>query len=130
MAHLLDSDIIISFLKNKKPGLSLVPRLVGKRLFISVVSWTEIVYGIKKSGSPLKRMGEFKEFLKLAKIVILVIDEKAGEQFVKLKIKLEKEGKKLADFDLLIAGTAMIHNLTLATGNKKHFSRIKNLKIQ
>jgi len=130
MAYLLDSDIIISFFKNKKPGVPLVRQLISEDLFISVVSWTEIVYGIRKSSMPTKRMAEFEEFLKLGRVTVLSIDEKIGRQFIKLKIGLEKEGKRLADFDLLIAGTAIVHSLSLVTGNKKHFSRIKNLKLR
>jgi len=31
--------------------------------------------------------------------------------------------------DILIAGTAMSHNLPLATLNRKHFERIKDLQL-
>ncbi len=47
-----------------------------------------------------------------------------------LKSKLEKAGKPLDDFDLILASTALTHNLILVTNNEKHFQRIKGLKIE
>lgn len=48
--------------------------------------------------------------------------------YVQIKAKLEDEGKRLDEFDLLIAATAKISNLKLLTQNKKHFQRIPGLK--
>jgi predicted nucleic acid-binding protein len=51
------------------------------------------------------------------------------ETFSDLKVSLEKDGEIIPDLDLLIAATAMALNLTLISNNVKHFSRIKNLKL-
>ena len=62
-------------------------------------------------------------------IKILPVEEKVAEIQLDIKIDLENKKQPLADFDLLIAATAIAQNLTLITRNKKHFRRIKQLKI-
>lgn len=40
------------------------------------------------------------------------------------------EKPRLSQFDLAIAATALHHDLTLLTENRKHFERVPGLKIQ
>ena len=42
---------------------------------------------------------------------------------------LDKVGMNIEFRDIFIASISIINNCTLATLNKKHFSRIKNLKL-
>jgi tRNA(fMet)-specific endonuclease VapC len=37
---------------------------------------------------------------------------------------LEKKGQVIGDFDVLIASTAIKHDLTFVSGNERHFQRI------
>ena len=50
--------------------------------------------------------------------------------FGELKAYLSKSGKIITDMDLLIASTAITHNLILVTNNEKHFQRIEELEIE
>jgi len=52
-----------------------------------------------------------------------------AEIFGRLKADLEGKGSPLDDFDLIIATSALSHNLTLVTNNEKHFKRIEGLKL-
>lgn len=129
MAILLDSDVIIDFLKGRESGITVMEVFLKEKLFISIVTWMEIVYGTKRSSAPRKREDEFEHFLSALSIKILPVDKPVADIFIELKSNLEKEEKPLPDFDLLIAATALAHNLSLATRNVKHFSRIKKLKL-
>ena len=42
---------------------------------------------------------------------------------------LYKHGELVSDADILVAATAMTHNLQLVTGNLSHFQRISGLEI-
>ena len=128
MPYLLDSDVIIDFLKQKDPGYSLVKKICREELFISVITWIEIAYGIKKAHLAPKRLNQFRAFLKDSNIGLIPIDQNIGLEFVDLKISLEDKGAKLADFDLLITAVAKVYKLTLVTRNLKHFERT-GLKI-
>lgn len=129
MDYLLDSDVVIDFLKKKGPGFSFVKDLINDDLHMSIVSWSEIVYGINKSDNSKERLIEFEQLLKVLRVTIISVDLAIAKIFVLLKIDLERRGQRLADFDLLIASTTLVKDLTLVTGNMKHFSRIRNLKF-
>lgn len=123
MVYILDTDVIIDFLLKKGPGFSLVSKILNKKLFISVITWIEILYGIKKVKASSKRSEQFINFIKDLDIEIIPINQEIGSLFTDFKVKLEERGEKLADFDLLIASTSKLYNLTLVTKNLKHFNR-------
>lgn len=124
---LLDSDIIIDFLKNREEAILTLNKLVGQKILISMISWIEVTHGIKISANPNKQAKRFEELQKILKTSILPINLKIANCFIDLKISLKNQ--QLQDFDLFIAATAISNNLTLLTRNTKHFSRIKNLSL-
>src|SRR3989344_2611708 len=107
MKYLLDTDVIIDYFK-KDP--SILESLIDQTLLISIITSIEIKYGLRKTFHPEKRKTQFADFLNL-------------------KTDLENKKESLADFDLFIASTALVNDLTLVTRNIKHFIRIKNLKV-
>ena len=50
--------------------------------------------------------------------------------YAKEKARLKKSRVILDDFDILIGSTAIANNLILVTDNKKHLSRLSNIKIE
>ena len=42
---------------------------------------------------------------------------------------LRRQGQLIPDLDLLIAATALAHDLTLVTRNRHHFERIPDLRL-
>jgi len=63
-------------------------------------------------------------------IHVFQINESILNSFGKTKTSLKKAGELIGDFDLVIATTALVHNLTLITNNISHFQRIPSLKIE
>ena len=51
-----------------------------------------------------------------------------AESFGKIRKDLKVQGKIIEDLDIFIAATCIVHDLTLVTYNKEHFSRVKDLK--
>lgn len=130
MGILIDLNIIIDFLNNQDSAVNFFKEITSDReLFISIISWAEVVYGFKKNKS-FNKEKLFQDFLEDYKIVIISIDKIVAEKYLDVKIDLEIKRIPLDDFDLLIAATAMANNLLLATRNIKHFKRIKGLSLQ
>jgi tRNA(fMet)-specific endonuclease VapC len=61
---------------------------------------------------------------------VIDISHPINESFASLRVRLEQEGQRLEDFDLLIAATALHLGYTLVTGNVRHFERVPNLRIE
>jgi tRNA(fMet)-specific endonuclease VapC len=51
------------------------------------------------------------------------------EVFARTRADLRRSGQLIADLDLLIAATALHHDLTLLTRNVRHFARIPGLRL-
>src|SRR5258708_5599825 len=66
----------------------------------------------------------------LSGVNILGLDEEVCKRFGQLRGSMRKRGQTIGDFDLLIAATALHHNLTLLTNNRKHFEGIAGLEIE
>lgn len=129
MAYLLDSDIIIDTLKDKSPGRDIFELVAPRRLAISVITYAEIMYGVRKGKNAQKREVEFSSFLRDFAIEVFPIDSVAIEAYLDIRLNLEEKGKSLADFDLLIGATALNRGDTLVTKNLKHFRRIEGLRL-
>ena len=75
-----------------------------------------------------KQMQAFIEFS--SQSLIYNLSENSTEISAGLYAKLRKKGTPVDDIDLLIAGIALEHNLTLVTNNTSHFERIEGLEIE
>jgi len=128
MKYLLDTDWIIHALKGIQTITERVKELRSEGLSISIVSIAEVYEGIFGSKEPDKHERIFKEFL--TGVDIIELTEEICKKFGELRSELRKKGELIADFDLLIASSALMQNLTLVTGNVKHYERIKGLKIK
>jgi predicted nucleic acid-binding protein len=60
---------------------------------------------------------------------VLPYDLEAARLYGHLSALLETKGQKLADADLQIAATALVHDLELVTGNVRLFSRVVGLRV-
>jgi tRNA(fMet)-specific endonuclease VapC len=129
--YLFDTDTITNVFK-KKPSENLAGRLKNldkARQFVSAVTVFEIVYGICKSSRPEYHKNNLESIL-LPSVNIIGFDMKSAYICGQLRAELEKKGQRLALADLQIASVAIANNLTLITGNEKHFKRIDGLNIE
>jgi len=126
MKYLLDTNIVVDHLRGKK---AMAPEYLEAGSVISVITQAELFYGAYKSKKPKHNLGKIKQMLADLKIEIQPLEEGILNHYGKLKTKLEMRGQRLDEFDLLIAATALCLDLTLVTGNVKHFARVPRLKI-
>lgn len=78
---------------------------------------------------PLKteRLKQFQVLL--AEQIVLDVNLAIVDRAADLWIEARAGGRPREDIDLIIASTALVHDLTLVTGNAKHFEWIDGLKI-
>jgi toxin FitB len=95
---------------------------------ISAICELEIRYGIALSGSA--RLLQAHAAILKNRFPILPVDEKVAIAYAELQAQSTKKGKTRPSFDLLIASTAFVHRLILATCNAKDFADIPGLQIE
>lgn len=60
---------------------------------------------------------------------VIPVDRSVADRFAMVRAELRASGMLIPDMDLLIAATALTHDLTLVTGNMRHFDRVPGLRI-
>ena len=124
---LLDSDILIYFLKGKQEIVEQFVKHPPDDLLTSRINYTELLYGAYNSTRIERNLQTILEFLE--NFEILEFDKRAAEIFAVEKARLKKRGTIVADMDLMIASIAIANDIALVTNNIKHFERIKDLRL-
>lgn len=124
--YLIDTNILIDLLRNK---LDVSKFVVSGDLAVSTITLSELFYGAERTYSPQSSYNLIDKLINELNLKILSFDDKSSKLFATLKVKLEKQGQKLEDFDLMIASVAVCEKRILITSNLKHFDRIEELKL-
>ena len=125
---LLDTNILVYAFKgqgNCRDSINLAP---PQSLAISAVTLFEIEFGLAKSTNP-DRLRAFVEGIQM-RSQLFALDAISAVQAGRLRAHLAALGQPIGPYDLLIAGTALAHNLTLITRNTLEFERVPGLKIE
>ena len=126
--YLLDTNIVIFLFKKKYNVADKIKKIGMERCLISEVTVAELKYGAEKSTDPDRHRKIVNEFINDVQI-IPIFD--AIDIFAKEKVRLENKGTPMHDnFDVLIAATALTHDLILVTNNTKHFIQFEGLKLE
>ena len=121
---LLDTSVLIEMFRVKDKTATFFYRLSkGNNDFaISILTHYEIFRG---SNSVQDTFWTF--FLKNIKVI--PFDLISSNEAIEIYKLLKAQNQMIDLADLLIAATAIAHNLDLATLNLKHFNKISNLRI-
>ena len=126
-SYLLDTSVLLDFLKGKRHAVEILQNLKGK-LTSSVVCLAELYDGIYRSHNKEQQEKLILEFFNNLDTYYNV-DEQVAKKFGELRAELKQQGNIIEDIDLFIAATCLVYNLTLITFNKRHFSHIEGLLI-
>ena len=129
--YLFDTDILSNIVKRRASGLLLEKlRDLPKALqYTSAINVGEIYYGAKRSPKKERIIRAFEEDV-FPNVNILPFDQQSGRVFGTLKAELENRGIGCSEPDLRIAAVTLQHNLTLVTGNTRHFKNVPGLSIE
>ncbi|MBZ0170601.1 tRNA(fMet)-specific endonuclease VapC [Candidatus Methylomirabilis lanthanidiphila] len=129
--YLFDTDTISNLL-TKRPSPGLVRRLAGiapRHQFTSAITVGELTYGAFRSARPDYFLHKLDQLV-WPNVTILAFDEAAARVYGSLRAELERGGIPISEPDLRIASIALVHQLTVITGNIRHFSRISSLRVE
>jgi tRNA(fMet)-specific endonuclease VapC len=129
--YLFDTDAISQIIK-RIPSLSFIKRLASvspANQFTTTITVGELVYGAYKSSRPSYFLEKLDRMV-WPNINILSFDEDAAKIYGKTRAEMERKGIALSEPDMRISAIALCHNLTVVTGNARHFSKVQGLKVE
>ena len=93
-----------------------------------MITAAELYFGAYNSVRVKENHFQLERFLDT--ITILPLENPILNTYGVLKAELRKEGQVLADFDLLIAATALTEGRVLVTNNTHHYERIPHIRLE
>ncbi|WP_375383181.1 type II toxin-antitoxin system VapC family toxin [uncultured Sphingomonas sp.] len=128
LRYMLDTNLCIRVLRDR-------PQLVRERfnveadgLSISTIVLTELLHGAAKSNRPIETRQEVERFAN--RLEVLSFDEDAAAHAGEIRATLEREGRSIGGYDVLIAGHARSRGLIIVTGNLGEFQRVDGLRCE
>ena len=129
MSYLLDTNACIALINGEPAAVRAQfqkATTAGSQVFVSSIAVFELWYGVFKSTREEFNTQRLDTFL-TGPATLLPFAEEDAKAAGAIRATLERAGKKIGAYDVLIAGQALRLNLTLVTANVNEFSRIKGL---
>jgi tRNA(fMet)-specific endonuclease VapC len=126
---LLDTDTLSAIMRRRaavlRPAQAYLS--VHGRFTFSAITRYEILRGLKARGATTQQEA-FADFCAASHILSLTDD--TVTRAADIYADLYRRGELIGDADILIAATALVEGLDLATNNERHFGRITGLHVE
>jgi predicted nucleic acid-binding protein len=124
VAVVIDACVFIDYFRSKNKENSFLTKLTrqSRKCCVSAIAKYEVLAGAHE-----KDMDEWHEIF--CKITVFTFDDTTIGMARMIYRQLKQENKFIGHNDILIAATAIINDLPLATFNRNHFERIRGLRL-
>ncbi len=127
--YMLDTDISSYVMKRANEQLLKKLRTVAVNdVCISVITKSELLYGVELSPRRAQDQAALKAFLNY--VEVLNFPDEAADHYAKIRADLKSRGAMIGGNDLFIAAHARSLGLTLITNNIREFSRVRDLALE
>jgi tRNA(fMet)-specific endonuclease VapC len=128
VAILIDTSLLIDL--ERGAGAPEIEALLGEQdRAISVITVSELLHGVHRAtGARRTKRRAYVEHL-LAGLEPVPITEPVARVHAEIWSDLAERGIIIGAHDLWIAATAMAHDHTVATTNRKDFDRVSGLRV-
>ena len=126
--YLLDTNVVSAVLKRNLAVIRRLQEVPIEQWCISAVTRAELRYGIARLPRATRIAELVDQFLSTARTEAW--DARAADVHGRLRADLAAKGRRIGDFDEMIAAHALALEATLVSDNVRHFSRIAGLKAE
>ena len=127
--YLLDTNVCIHLLNGDSPPLvARLRRQSPAQIRLSAVVKAELIYGAYRSARVAENLRLLQQFFR--PFVSLPFDDACAERYGRIRQELARRGEPIGPNDLLIAATALAHDLILVTRNTGEFGRVVGLAVE
>ena len=129
MTYLLDTCALSDFARGEPGTLARLREVAPSQIVASAVSAMEVEYGLALDPARARKLAPVMRAL-LDAITILPYGLEEARASASLRASLQRRGRPVGPYDVLIAGTAIARGLVLVTSNVREFGRIAALRIE
>jgi predicted nucleic acid-binding protein len=130
MPYLIDTDILSYAIHGIAAADELIDELAADGVSISIITYMEASQSVARSPIPKTAQVRFEALLEEMPVISFGIGE--AERTAELFERLRQSGLRIRSraLDLLIAGTALSHGLTLVSNNADDYQDIPDLDFR
>jgi tRNA(fMet)-specific endonuclease VapC len=128
--YLLDTNACIALINGKPAAVrTRFEKAIdeGAEVLVPSVVTFELWYGVARSTIPETNARRVREFLG-GPIRVLAFEDEDARRAGEVRAELERIGRPIGAYDVLIAGQALQHGYTLVTANAREFARVAGLQ--
>ncbi len=126
---LLDTNMCIYLIRQRsRRALRRFEEFEVGEVGVSVITVSELRYGVEKSTRPEQNREALERFLLPLEVVSFGLE--ATKSYGRIRAALEKQGTPVGPLDTLIAAHAASLGATLVTNNTREFERVPGLQIE
>ena len=129
MKYLLDTCVISDFVKGDHATLIAIKKHIPADLAISCITEMEIRYGLLLNPARAAKVSKVIDRM-LETMTILRFSRKEANCAATLRAALRSQGTPIGPYDILIAASAIVHDLILVTANEREFARVSELQCE
>jgi len=127
--YLLDTCVLSDFARGDTVTLDRIKTTPPEHVAVSSITAMEIEFGLALDAQRARRLAPVMHAL-LGAVSILPYGIGDARATATLRASLQKKGRPIGAYDVLIAGCALAHGLVLVTSNEREFSRVSGLRIE
>ena len=131
MAQLIDTSVLISLERQRRPFSDLANAASYEPMALAAITASELLVGVLRSNSPQRRVrGEAFVEAVLERVPVLPFDLRVARVHAEIWAVLAAAGQPIGSNDMMIAATALAHGYSVLTGNIRDFNRVPGLEVR
>ena len=129
MGLMVDTNVFIKFEKSGRP-IDFSSYESSEKVYISAIIASELLMGVHRANTDERRQrrSAFVEAV-ISGTAALDFTVAAARVHAEIHAELARKGQIIGAHDLIIAATALCHDLSLLTDNVQEFSRVPGLRV-
>lgn len=128
MKIMLDTNTCIAVMRGNPKAVARMEASVPGDCAISVISVYELFTGVAKCEKPDRERAKVVRLL--SRVRVIPFGSAAAKQASQVRANLERTGKVIGPYDVLLAGHALSLALPIATNNAGEFTRVTGLQVE
>lgn len=129
MKYLFDTCVLSDFVRGDTATLARVKLTPPQLIAISSVTLMEVEFGLALNPTRARKLAPVMHAL-LGAISVLPYHAEDARATATLRAALQRRGRPIGAYDVLIAGCALARGLVLVTSNEREFRRVSGLAVE